>query len=160
MAAISSSHMIADFGSRNIIIDELRSVLDGSPAPAPSVDYNSYALAERRFLDTPQGAALIAYWRDWYAAQPFLAAPGGTPMLWGTGERIVCNFTIPASMMARARDLAAELKVTPFSIFMTLFAIAIARWADVEAFPLRVLGDKRTMLETAGTVGRCSAPMR
>jgi pyochelin synthetase len=153
MAAISSSHMIADFGSRNIIVDELRGLLDGAPAPAPSVDYNSYSLAERRFLEGALGAALIDYWRDWYGAQRLLSSPGGAAMLWGTGERIVCNFTIPAPMMTRARERAAALKVTPFNIFMTLFSIAIARWADVEAFPLRVLGDKRTTLETAGTVG-------
>ena len=154
MAAISSAHMIADFGSRNILIDEIQDFLDGKPAPAPSVDYNSHSLGERHFLETPQGAGLIEHWRDWYHAQPALAAPSnGTPLLWGTGERIVCNFAIPRRVMARARLLADALKVTPFGIFITVFSIAIARWAKVENFPLRVLGDKRLTLETAGTVG-------
>jgi hypothetical protein len=154
MAAISSAHMIADFGSRNILIDEIQDFLDGKPAPAASVDYNSHSLGERHFLETPQGAGLIEYWRDWYHAQPALAAPSnGTPLLWGTGERIVCNFAIPRRVMARARALADALKVTPFGIFITVFSIAIARWAKMENFPLRVLGDKRLTLETAGTVG-------
>lgn len=154
MAVISTAHMIADFGARNIVIDEIQDLLDGKPAPAPSLDYNSYSLAERHFLESPQGAALIDYWRDWYHAQPGLAAPSdGTPLLWGNGERIVCNFAIPRSVMDRARRLAEQLKVTPFGIFITVFSIAIARWAGAETFPLRVLGDKRVTLETATTVG-------
>ncbi len=154
MAAISSAHMIADFGSRNILIDEIQDFLDGKPAPAASVDYNSHSLGERHFLETSQGALLIEHWRDWYRAQPALAAPSnGTPLLWGNGERIVCNFAIPRRVMAQARALADALKVTPFGIFITIFSIAIARWAGVEKFPLRVLGDKRLTLETAGTVG-------
>jgi pyochelin synthetase len=153
MCAISAAHMIADFGARNILVDELQDWLDGKPAPSPSVDFNSYSLAERRILEGPQGSDLIAHWRDWYAAQPVTATPSGSAMLWGNGTRLVCNFAIPRHMMDRARARAEDLKTTPFGLFMTLYAVVIARWAGIEEFPLRVLADKRLTLETAGTVG-------
>ena len=38
LAAMSSAHMIADAGTRNIVLDELRDILDhGAPRAAPSV---------------------------------------------------------------------------------------------------------------------------
>jgi hypothetical protein len=153
LAVISAGHMVADGGTRNIVMDEIQDELDGTALRAPSVDYNSYSLAERHLLESPQGANLIAHWQDWYEAQPVTLSPGSTPLLWGTGTRIVCNFDIPAVMMARAKALAEAQKVTPFGIFMNLFALTIARWANAEDFPLRVLGDKRMTVETASTVG-------
>jgi pyochelin synthetase len=153
VAVLSSAHMIADAGTRNIVVEELRNILEGR-ATTPSVPYNDYSLAERDFLAGPQGAALIAHWRDWYAAQPTMTAPSdGAPLLWGCGTRIVRNFHIPRRVMNRARVLASELKVTPFLVGLTIFAIALARWSGRGDFPIRVLGDKRTAMDLTNTVG-------
>jgi len=153
MAVLSSAHMIADAGTRNIVIEELRNILEGKAA-APSVPYNDYSLGERQFLAGPQGVSLIGYWRDWYAAQPTMTAPSdGAPLLWGCGTRIVRNFHIPRRVMERVRTLAGELKVTPFLIGLTIFATAMARWSGKADFPIRVLGDKRTAMDLTNTVG-------
>lgn len=155
LAAISSAHMIADAGTRNIVLDELRDILDhGAPQAEPSVAYHDYALAERQILESDQGAQLIDHWRRWYHAQPGMKAPSdGVLLQWGNGIRIVKNFTIPSRVMDKVRALAGQLKVTPFLIFLTIFARAMARWSGMEEFPLRVLGDKRTTLDLANTVG-------
>jgi hypothetical protein len=94
MAVISSAHMIADAGTRNIVLDELRDILEhGAPRAAASTPYNDYSLAERALLAGPQGDALIAYWRRWYDAQPVMTAPSGKTVLqWGNGVRIIRNF--------------------------------------------------------------------
>ena len=155
MAAISSAHMIADAGTRNIVLDELHDILEtGAPrAPSP-VFYNEYSLAERDFLASEQGEQLIAHWRRWYHDQPTMLAPSdSTPLLWGNGIRTVKNFTIPARVAGKVRDLAAALKVTPFLVYLTVFSIAMARWARMERFPIRILGDKRVSLELSNTVG-------
>lgn len=153
MAVLSAAHMIADAGSRNIVIEELRDILEGRPSQ-PAVAYNDYSLAERDFLAGPQGTALIEHWRRWYTAQPTMTAPSdGTPMLWGNGTRIVRNFHIPTRLMDKGRALAERFKVTPFLIYLTIFAIAMARWSRMEQFPIRVLGDKRTAMDLTGTVG-------
>jgi hypothetical protein len=56
MAVISSAHMIADAGTRNIIIDEIRDILEsGAPLAGPSVLFNAYSLAERELLDGASG---------------------------------------------------------------------------------------------------------
>ena len=155
MAAISSAHMIADAGTRNIVIDELRDILEyGSPRAAPSVGFNAYSLAERDVLAGPQGAALIDYWRGWYDAQPVMTSPSDKiPMLWGNGIRTVRNFTLPAAVLEKVRARADALKVTPFLVCLTIFSIAMARWSGMERFPVRVLGDKRTSVDLANTVG-------
>ena len=154
MAVLSSAHMIADAASRNILVDELRDLVEGRALPPPSASYNDYSLAERDFMAGPQGGDLMDYWRGWYDAQPAMTAPAtGTQLLWGAGTRIVRNFLMPRRVLDNARDLAGQLKVTPFLIYLTIFAIAMARWSGRARFPLRVLGDKRTSLELAGTVG-------
>jgi hypothetical protein len=155
MAAISSAHMIADAGTRNIVLDALRDILEhGAPQGAPSVPYNDYSLAERALLASPQGDALIAYWRRWYESQPAMLAPSDkTPLLWGNGVRIIRNFSIPGRVLGKVRALADELKVTPFLVYLTIFSIAMARWSGMDRFPVRVLGDKRTTSELSNTVG-------
>lgn len=153
MAVISSAHMIADAGTRNIVIDQLHDLLQGRPLP-DAVAFNDFSLAERAFFDTPQGESLIGYWRDWYRAQPTMRAPAdGAPLLWGAGTRIVRNFNIPGRVLARARGLARQMKVTPFLVYLAIFAIAMARWSGLERFPVRVLGDKRTRPDLTATVG-------
>ena len=155
IAAISSAHMIADAGTRNIIIDEIRDILEhGAPQAAPSVLHDAYARAERDLLAGPQGQALIDYWRDWYDDQPVMKSPSaGTPLMWGNGVRIVCNFTIPGAVLDRIRTHAQTMKVTPFMICLAIYAISMARWSGMERFPVRVLGDKRTSMDLANTVG-------
>src|SRR4051812_42655440 len=70
MGVLSSAHMIADAGTRNIILDELHDLLEhGAPQAASSLPYNDYSLAERDFLAKPQGAQLIEHWRRWYHEQ-------------------------------------------------------------------------------------------
>jgi pyochelin synthetase len=155
LAAISSAHMIADAGTRNILLDEIHDILEtGAPRAPSQVLYNDYSLAERKFLAGEQGAQLIEHWRHWYHDQPAMPAPSdSTPLVWGNGVRIVKNFTIPGRVADKVRDLAALLKVTPFLIYLTMFSIAMARWAKMERFPVRVLGDKRVSLELSNTVG-------
>jgi len=155
LAALSSAHMIADAGTRNIVLDEIHDILDlGAPQARAAAPYNDYSLAERDYLAGPQGAQLIDYWRGWYRRQPVMKAPSdGTPMLWGNGIRIVKNFTIPKRVLDKVRALAESWRVTPFSVYLTIFCITMARWSGMERFPLRVLGDKRTSLELSNMVG-------
>jgi hypothetical protein len=154
LAAIVSSHMVSDAGTRNILLDELRDILEfGAPQAAPSMTYNEHAIGEREFLAGPQGAQLIAHWRDWYHDQAVLAAPDGTPLIWGNGVRTIRNFVIPRRVLDQVRARAERLKATPFLVCLTIFVIALARWSRATRFPIRVLGDKRTTLDLANTVG-------
>ncbi|HEX2760307.1 MAG TPA: condensation domain-containing protein, partial [Rhizomicrobium sp.] len=155
LVALSSAHMIADAGTRNIILDEIHDILDhGGVRAEPSVSYNAYSLAERAFLAGPQGAQLVEHWRGWYHGQPVMKAPSdGAPLMWGNGIRIVKNFMIPRRVLDKVRALAETWKVTPFLIYLTIFSITMARWSGMERFPLRVLGDKRTSLDLANMVG-------
>jgi hypothetical protein len=154
LVAISPAHMIADAGTRNILLDEIQDILDQGPSnPPSSILYNDYSLAERAFLAGPEGAQLIEHWRRWYHGQPAMMAPAGNMLSWGNGIRIVKNFTIARRIADKVRDFAGTRKVTPFLVYLTIFSIAMARWAKTERFPVRVLGDKRTSLELSNTVG-------
>ncbi len=155
LAAISSAHMIADAGTRNIVLDEIQDNLDhGAPQAAASTLYNDYSLAERDCLAGLRGAQLIGYWRDWYREQPMMKAPlTGVPLLWGNGIRVIKNFTMPGRVRGKVVALADSMKVTPFLVYLSIFSIAMARWAGTERFPLRVLGDKRAAMDLSNTVG-------
>ncbi|HEY2011525.1 MAG TPA: condensation domain-containing protein [Rhizomicrobium sp.] len=155
LVAISPAHMIADAGTRNILLEEIHDILEtGAPRAPSEVLYNDYALAEREFLAGEQGARLIDHWRRWYHDQPTMLAPSDkVPLTWGNGIRIVKNFIIPDRVAGKVRDLAASLKVTPFLVYLTIFSMTMARWSKMEHFPLRVLGDKRVSLELSNTVG-------
>jgi hypothetical protein len=155
VGAVSSAHMIADAGTRNIVIDEIHDILEyGAPRAVSAASYNDYSLAERACLAGPLGEQLIGHWRRWYQDQPIIKAPSdGAPLLWGNGIRMVRNFTIPSRVVDKVRLRAEEWKVTPFLIYLTIFAIAMARWSGLERFPIRVLGDKRTSLELSNMVG-------
>ena len=76
LAAISPAHMIADAGTRNILLEEIHDILESGAPRAPSpVLYNDYSLAERDVLAGDQGAQLIEHWRRWYHDQPTMLAP-------------------------------------------------------------------------------------
>jgi len=154
LGAITSLHIVADAGTRNIVIDEIRDLLDhGAPRAAPAAAYNDYGLGEREFLAGPQGEQLIAYWRRWYHDQPTIKGPSGPDLVWGNGIRIVRNFTMPSPVADKIRLRAEAWKVTPFLIFFTIFSVAMARWLKQERFTVTVLGDKRTSLELSNMVG-------
>jgi hypothetical protein len=165
-AVMAANHFISDAGTRNILLQEIQDALDrkaGHPVAArpPSIAYNAFSLGERRFLESAQGALLIDYWRRWYGRQPAMIAPSGTAMAWGCGTRIVNNFTIPRFALEKVRALAAAHGVTPFLVFLGIFCLAMARWSKMERFPLRILGDKRSRLDLADTVGLmfCADPV-
>jgi hypothetical protein len=162
LAAISSSHIVSDAGTRNILVDEVNDLLEGRALPPPLVVFNDYSLAERDFLESPDARPLFDYWRRWYAAQPLLHAPdGGPPLVWGPGTRIINNFSMPGDLLEAVRSLASRHQVTPFLVHLTIYARALARWSGAEAFPVRILGDKRTTLELERTAGLmyCADPV-
>jgi hypothetical protein len=153
---------VADAGSRNIILDELQDALGAGGTARPMIPYNDFSLAERDYLAGAQGDTLIDYWRRWYAESPVMRSPlEGTPLLWGTGTRIVNNFVMPRRVLKAVRALADELRSTPFAVHLTIFSLALGRWSGAEDFTVRVLGDKRTALELSNTVGLmfCADPI-
>jgi hypothetical protein len=160
--AIACSHIVADAGSRNVILDELQDALGGRDVSREAIPYNDFSLAERDYLAGAQGERLIDYWRRWYAASPTALSPiEKTPLLWGIGTRIINNFVIPKRVLQAVRRLAGEMRSTPFAIHLTIFSLALGRWARAEDFTVRILGDKRTSLELSDTVGLmfCADPI-
>ena len=165
-AVMAANHFISDAGTRNILLQEIQDALDRKagrevkPHP-PAIPYYAFSRGERRFLEGAQGARLIDYWRRWYGRQPVMHAPSGAVMEWGAGTRIVNNFTIPRRMLEKAGILAAAHGATPFLVFLGIFCLAMARWSKMERFPVRILGDKRSRLDLAGTGGLmfCADPV-
>ncbi len=162
-AAISCSHIVADAGSRNIMLDELQDALGETRSGSRhAIAYNEFSLGERDYLAGPQGGALIDYWRRWYDASPVTLSPiEMTPLFWGVGTRIINNFVIPRRVLQAVRALADQLRSTPFAVHLTIFSIALGRWSRSEHFTVRILGDKRTTLELSDTVGLmfCADPI-
>ena len=165
-AVMAASHVIADAGTRNILLQEIQDHVDAIagravPQRPAAIGYNAWSLGERHFLDGEQGARLIGYWKRWCENQPAMHAPSGAALQWGTGTRIVNNFTVPRAVLDRVQALADAHRATPFLVFLGIFSLAMARWSKMERFPVRILGDRRSRLDLAGTVGLmlCADPV-
>ena len=133
-----------------------------SPMLHQAIAYNEFSLAERDYLSSERGETLIEYWRRWYADSPIMRSPiEKTPLVWGVGTRIVNNFIVPKRVLQAVRKLAAQYRVTPFVIHLTIFCVALARWSRTEDFTVRILGRRRTSLEPSNTVGLmfCADPI-
>jgi hypothetical protein len=66
------------------------------------------------------------------------------------GINVSHRFTLPALMRDRVQAQAGSLRVSPSSIFLTLYAMALARWSGQTHFPIRAVGNlRRTAAQTA-----------
>ena len=113
LAAMSSAHMIADAGTRNIVLDEIARHSGPWRAAGRAVrcSITTIRSPSGSFWKVDQGAQLIDHWRRWYQDQPVMKAPSdGAPLQWGNGIRIVKNFTIPGRVLDKVRALAEQVE--------------------------------------------------
>jgi hypothetical protein len=83
-----------------------------------------------------------------------LRAPAtGKELSWQPGLNVSHAFTIPGAMRDGVQALAARYRSSPSSIFLALYAMALARWSGQSHFPIRVVGNLRRTPTLASTVG-------
>jgi hypothetical protein len=157
--ALLFAHMIVDGMSSGLLAAELDTRLTG-PQEArialetPAAQFFDYAASEQAWLQGPQGAALTDYWLDWVGRQSGLKAPGsGMVLEWRPGLNVSHAFTIPRAARDAVQALGLRHRTSASSTFLTLFAMALARWSGQQHFPIRAVGNLRRTPALASTVG-------
>lgn len=150
--AMLFAHLIVDGLSAYFLGRELDMLIAGD-TPPESIDYFDYAASEAAWLEGPSGAVLTDYWQAWRARQSALTAPSGKLLPWVPGINVSHSFTIPAAMRDRVQALAARLRASPSSIFLTLYAIALSRWSGRNHFAIRAVGNLRRTAAQMNMVG-------
>ena len=158
IVAILVAHMIVDGLSAHLLADELKIRLEGSVAEKAALDqpapqFLDYAASEQAWLQGPSGAVLTDYWLAWKERQSLLRSPGGAILTWQPGVNVSHAFTIAARARDAVQALAVRHRASPSSVFLVLYAMALARWSGQEHFAIRVVGNLRRTPQLAPLVG-------
>lgn len=154
VAVIVANHMVVDGTSIDILRAELRRP-EKVPVPGggETLSYADFAAWQRTCLDR-SGQALAAYWSAWSRSQPEILSPAGKiPMRWRPGTKVRRTFTIPRFAHSALIEFASENATFPFMVYLTLLALAVARWSGQSRFPLRSICDSRTVPALSSVVG-------
>jgi hypothetical protein len=149
---------VVDGVSAQILAEELDLRLSGDgqareALQTPAAQFMDYAAWEEAWLQSPQGAALVDYWQGWLGRQPDLHAPGGKLLRWEHGINVSHAFTIPSGPRDAVQALAAQHRTSVSLVFLTLYAMALARWSGQSHFPIRTVGNLRRTQAIATLVG-------
>jgi hypothetical protein len=156
--ALLFAHIVVDGISAQILADELELRLVGSAEAkqvleTPAPQFMDYAAWEEAWLQGPPGAVLTDYWLSWLDRQSPLQAPGGTQLTWRHGTNVTHAFTIPAVPRDAMQALAARHRTSVSLAFLTLYAMALARWSGQSHFPIRTVGNLRRTHAISALVG-------
>ncbi|WP_410594771.1 non-ribosomal peptide synthetase [Amycolatopsis sp. lyj-23] len=123
-------HLVADFVSMAILIDELTTSLDGgSLAPAPGVGFLDYAAWTAAEPDTERMAVEAGYWRTKLAGElPVLDLPADRPRpAEPTRRGVSVAVTVPEDVVASLKRIAAEERTTLFVVALAVYQLTLVR---------------------------------
>lgn len=131
---VSVHHLFFDHWSAALLRRELSELLDRLrqgeelPPPQETPQYVDFAHWEREMLQRRSARSGITYWTQRLADLPRLEVPTDRPRPWhrssSAGKAMVM---IPPQDYRRLRQLADELRATPFMVLSTFFLALLAR---------------------------------
>lgn len=121
-------HLIIDGTSWPKFVQELVTLVSGEEIGLDAPDYRDHVAWQERWLGSAEAEPARVYWRNRLRSLPAsvsLPASGGTGLVAHHCETAV--FTLSGQLSAALRDVSARLAVSPFRIFLTVFATLQAR---------------------------------
>lgn len=157
---VTVHHIAFDFLSWNIFWRELAALYqafrtDTAPSvPDLSVQYADYALWQRDYVQSPQAAAQLAYWRRQLADLAILRFPNETA---SAGRQIrpgsACRTVLDPALMDRLLKLARHQRVTLFSIMLAVLKLLVMRHTGQTDLAVGVPVAGRNRIEVEGLLG-------
>jgi len=149
-------HIVTDGWSAGIVARDLRTLYAALSSgrepslPAPVAQYIDHAAAQRRRLDSPEGARDLAYWREQLAGLEPLELPRDRPAHGriGTPARTP-RAVLPASLVMPLKALAQRERATLFTVMLAAYQVLVMRLSGREDFAVGtpVTGRPRSELE-------------
>ena len=162
VVALLLSHLVVDGISIDLLRGDLEEILSGAAKAERPPQFTDYAEWEHDWIAGDAGRALIDYWANWLGDQVPLRAPqSGRPLEWQHGRNVDYHFELASAPRSKLYGVAAELKTTPFFLYLSLYAMALSRWSGQARFALRCIGDLRRSRQLAPVVGymTCADPI-
>jgi amino acid adenylation domain-containing protein len=164
---LSMHHIVTDFWSLGVLLDELATLYLAlragrppllPPAPAP---YSAFARWQERELAGPAGAALWDYWRERLAGElPVVDLPADRPRprVQTTAGR-AHRRTLAAPLGGGVHRLAREAGATPFVVLLAAFEALLHRYTGAPDLLLGTVSAARTRAAFARTAGYFVNPL-
>src|SRR5262249_5214125 len=132
----TSHHIIDDLWSLVVIMEEIAvlypAARDGTPPrlPPPSATYRDFVRWQADLLAGPRGERLWSYWQRQLTGAPVLDLPTDRPRpprFSHRGATVPCR--LGADRTRRLKALAAEERVTLFSVLLAGFQVLLSRYS-------------------------------
>lgn len=155
-------HLVHDGGSiHRVLMGELPRLYEafakGRPSPLdpPRLQYADFAIWQKRFLDNDLAAPQFEYWRKQLAGElrP-LDLPTDRPRPAAISFRgAAADFTVPAEVVARIREMSKAEGVSPFMLLMAAYKALLFRYTGQTDLRVGTVVDLRSRSEFADVPG-------
>ncbi|HYH46880.1 MAG TPA: amino acid adenylation domain-containing protein, partial [Thermoanaerobaculia bacterium] len=158
---VSLHHIVSDGWSMGILVRELAAFYEargvgvtGRTASLPPlpVQYADYAICQRRWLDGPELAAQVAYWREVLAGVPPLDLPLDDPAA-ADSQGATWSQRLPADLSAAVQGLAGAGAASLFMVLAAAFQVLLHRLTAQEDVALGYPIAGRGQQATEGLIG-------
>ncbi|WP_217211465.1 MupA/Atu3671 family FMN-dependent luciferase-like monooxygenase [Streptomyces sp. AC550_RSS872] len=129
-------HIVADFWSMSLVVDELarcyRAVLTGTAAQLPPAgDYADFVAAQKRYTQSPEGEAAAAFWGERLGGElPVLELPTDRPRPpVQTYRGDTHDFTVDAELLGGLTALARQSGTTLYTALLCAFEVLLHRYS-------------------------------
>jgi len=128
---LAAHHLVVDLWSLVLLLEDLRLLAAGAPAPAVAASgYDAYVAWQAALLAGPRGAQLSAYWRDRLAGElPILDLPADRPRPPVASFRgAALPVALDAATTGRLQRLASAAGTTLYTVLLTAFQALLGRY--------------------------------
>lgn len=157
-------HIVADGWSlgllRSELADHYAAFKEGrDPALSPVPSYRAHAAAERAWLEGPEAAAALAYWREHLAGAPALELPIDLPRPAVPSSRGGYHTRVLGGIGPALDSFARAHRVTPFMVLATAYMSVLHRSTGQDDFCVGVPTAARDTVESERTIGYYSSAL-
>ncbi|WP_345144986.1 condensation domain-containing protein, partial [Dactylosporangium darangshiense] len=154
LLALYMHHVISDEWSAGILRRELTTLLTDGSLPELSVQYADYAVWQRQWLAGEVLDTQLDYWRTQLADPPVLELPTDRPRpAVRSAAGGLVEFTIPADVTTRLRELSRQNGTTMFMTLTAAYAVFLARHTGQDDILIGTPIAGRSRAETEALIG-------
>jgi amino acid adenylation domain-containing protein len=153
-------HIVADFWSLTILVDELGTLYqaqkNNTPVMPPLVwQYSDYVQEQALMLASPEGDRLWSYWQKQLAGElPVLNLPTDRPRpAIQTYQGASFSYQLSAELTQQLQDFSRKRGVTLYMTLLAAFQVLLYRYTGQEDFLVGSPTTGRSRTDAAGLVG-------
>jgi amino acid adenylation domain-containing protein len=126
-------HVVTDGWSTGILLREIGTLVPGLPLPELPVRYADFAAWQRRWLEGPEPAARIAWWKERLQGAPVLELPTDRPRpTVRRGRGALEPLALSADLVVPLRELARGAGATLYMALLAAFQVLLHRLSGQE----------------------------